>query len=319
LKISKEVKTGALALTAIVLFIFGYNFMKGHNILDSSKEIYAIYDNVEGLSGSADVVINGLKIGKVTETEFLDESGKILVTMRIKSDFKFSNRSIAQIYNDGLIGGKVMKILPEYVGENIKSGDTLNSDVDEGIMASVMSRLVPLREKVESAVGGVDSLVQSLNNVLDDKGQANIKESLAKLNTTLENLNSSSSQIDGMLSRNAQKIDNTIHNFDHTAENLSNLSDSLAKIEVQPVLNKVNLILDDFNELSQKLKDGEGTAGKLLTDENLYDNLDRASKQMEELIQDIKLNPKRYIHLRFSVFGGKNKTPAYKKPEDPLQ
>lgn len=318
MKITKEVKIGAMAVVAILLFIFGFNFMKGQNILDSSKEVYAVYDDVEGLPGTADVILNGLKIGKVTKSEFLNEQGQILVTMRIKSEFEFSNRSTAQIYSDGLIGGKIMKILPEYAGETIKNGDTLNSAIEEGIMANVISRLVPLREKLEGALGGIDTLVQGLNNVLDEPGQKDLKESIASLNETMDNLNSSSAQIDGLLSRNANKLDNTIANFDKTSENLSTFSDSLAMIEVQPMINKVNVILDDFNEVSDNLKNGKGTAGKLLNDDKLYDNLDRASKQMEELIQDIKLNPKRYVSLKFSIFGKKNKNKDYEKPDDPL-
>lgn len=318
MKLSKEVKTGLLAVVAIVLFIYGYNFMKGNNIFDSSKEIYAIYDEVEGLSNSADVTINGLKIGKVTNIEFLDQSGAIVVTMRVKDDFKFSKNSIAQIYSDGFIGGKIMKILPDYRAENIKSGDTLPSDIEEGIMANVMSRLVPLREKIENAMGGVDTLVQSLNNVLDEKGQQNIKESLASLSQTLNNLNQSSTQIKGILDRNSNKLENTFENLNKTGDNLAVFSDSLAQVEVQPILNKVNGVLDDLNSIAHELQSGEGTAGKLLKDDAVYDNLDRASKQMEELIQDIKLNPKRYINVKFSIFGGKNKTTPYKKPDDPL-
>lgn len=319
MKITKEVKIGALAVVAILLFIFGFNFMKGQNILDSSKEIYAVYDNVEGLPSTADVMLNGLKIGKVTKTEFLNERGQILVTMHIKSKFKFSNKSTAQIYSDGLIGGKIMKILPEYAGETIETGDTLNSTVEEGIMASVISRLVPLREKLEGAFGGIDTLVQGLNNVLDESGQKNLKESLANLNETLENINASSAKVDGLLSRNANKLDNTIANFDNTSKNLSALSDSLALIEVQPMIKKANVILDDFNEVSNNLKNGKGTAGKLLNDDELYNNLEHASKQMEELIQDIKLNPKRYVSLNFSIFGKKDKDKAYEKPDDPLK
>lgn len=315
MKLSREVKTGALALVAIAIVVFGYNFLKGNNVFDSSKVIYAVYNEVDGLTASSDVAINGLKIGKVTNIEFLDQSGNILVEMRVNSDFKFSNKSTAQIYSDGLIGGKVMKILPDYSGETVKSGDTLPSEVEEGIMANVISRLVPLREKFESAMGEIDTLVHGLNNVLDDSGQKELKESLAKLNATMSNLENSSSEINGLLSRNSEKFDRTIDNFDKTSENLNSFSDSLAKIEVQPLVNKVDGVLDDLNMLTSKLKNGEGTAGKLLNDDKLYNNLDNATREMEELIEDIKLNPRRYINLKFSVFGGKNKTQPYQKPE----
>lgn len=307
-----------MALAAIAVVIFGYNFMKGQNIFDSSREFYAVYNSVDGLSNSANVTINGLKVGSVSDISFLDSNGKILVTFKVKSDFKFSKNSEVLIYSDGFIGGKAIKILPDYAGPQAKTGDTLQSKVEQEILESLTERLAPLEVKLESAIGGIDSLVQSLNEVLDEEGKKNLKGSIAGLNTTMAHLSKVSGEIDQLLSNNSDKLNGTIANLDHTAQNFSKLSDSLAQIEVRPLVAKLDSVLEDFNTISAKLNNGEGTLGKLLNDEGIYNNLDHASKQMEELLQDIKLNPRRYINLKFSLFGGKNKTEPYQRPENPL-
>src|SRR5699024_10789140 len=111
-------------------------------------------------------------------------------------------------------------------------------------------------------------------------------------------------------------LDTTIGNLDKTTYNFSKVSDSLAQIEVQSLTAKLDKVLDDFENISTKLNDGEGTAGKLLNDDEVYNNLDRSSQQLEELLEDIKLNPRRYVNLKFSIVGGKNKTEPYKNPKD---
>ena len=157
MKYSKEVKTALLAIIAIILLIFGYSFLKGKNLLDSSKTFYAVYADVEGLSPSSPVTINGLKVGTVTDIEFLDTSGLLLVTFTIDKEFPFSKNSIAELYGGGLIGGKSVAILPEYEPGNIaESGDTLPSNIEEGLLELVNERLTPLQEKVEQAVESAD-------------------------------------------------------------------------------------------------------------------------------------------------------------------
>lgn len=313
MKISREVKTALLAIAAIALLIYGYNFMKGRNIFDSNRDFYAIYDNVEGLSNSADVTLNGLKVGSVSKIEFLNKNGKIIVRFNVSNDFQFSDQSVVSLYSDGFIGGKSLKIEPDYNGPLAKAGDTLSSNVELELTERLSHRVEPLEQKLESALSGVDSLVQGLNDIIDEEGKRNIQESLVSLNATLKNLNNSSARIDRLLSGNADKLDGMISNFDHASQNLSRISDSLALVEVGPLINKIEDMIDDFNTVGAKLSRGEGTIGKLLDDDRVYENLDGATRELEDLIQDIKLNPGRYVDLKFSLFGGKNK--PYRKPE----
>lgn len=305
-----------MALVAIGVVIFGYSFMSGKRLFDSSKKFYAIYDDIDGLSKSSTVTINGMKVGTVSDVKFLDNSGKILVDFRIDSDFNFSKNSVAEIYSDGLIGGKALRIIPKTDGNEAQSEDTLVSSVEKNVIAGVTDRLDPIRKKVNSSLGEIDTLVKGVNEVLDDKRRADLRETISNLNATVKNINNTTSELNTVIAGNSTKIDNAINDFSATASNVSKFSDSLAQIEVKPLVTKLDSVLNDFQTISTKIESGEGTAGKLVNDDSMYRNMERATKQIEELVEDMKLNPDRYIDLRFSLFGRKNKTKPYKKPKD---
>ena len=316
MKYSKEVKTALLAIIAIILLIFGYSFLKGKNLLDSSKTFYAVYADVEGLSVSSPVTINGLKVGSVTSIDFLDTSGLLLVTFTIDKEFPFSKNSIAQLYGGGLIGGKSVAILPEYEpGQIAQSGDTLPSNIEEGLLELVNNRLTPLQEKVEQAVESADSLINSLNKVLNEDTRNNIKSSFEDLSITIASLKSSAQTINGVLDENSGKLDRTFTNLDEMSANLNSFSDTLATVNLNDMIRDMEKVVADLESTTDKINNGDGTLGKMMNDPAVYNNLDRATKQLEELLQDIKLNPKRYVH--FSVFG---KRPGpYNPPSDSLK
>ncbi|MFO7744767.1 MAG: MlaD family protein [Psychroflexus sp.] len=308
----KEVKVGFLAIVAVALFIFGYNFLKGNNLFNTSRTFYAVYDDVEGLSKSASVTINGFQVGTVTEIDFM-KSGQLLVTMNLNDEFSFPKESVAKIYGGGLIGGKSMKIeLDDDFSDIAKSGDTLQSAVDEGLIELVNEKLTPLKDKISNAVVEVDSLLKSINYVLDMDTRNNLKKSIENLSGTLGSLNSSSSDIESVLKVNKDQINNSINKFSQTADNLSKFSDTLSQIELNKIVQNADETISNLNKFSDKLNNGEGSISKLLNDDQFYLNLENATKEMEELMRDIKLNPKRYVH--FSLFGKNNK--KYENPEE---
>ncbi|MDX1602133.1 MAG: MlaD family protein [Salinimicrobium sediminis] len=316
MKYTKEVKTALLAIVAILLFIFGYSFLKGKNWFDSSRTFYAIYNDVEGLSPSSPVTINGLKVGNVTAINFLDTSGRLLVTFTVDNEFPFSEESIAQVYGGGLIGGKSLAILPDYeAGKVAKSGDTLPSAIEEGLLELVNERLTPLQEKVERVITSTDSLVNSFNEVMNPATRRNLKLSIENLQATVASLRNSANSVEGVLSENTPKLNSTFTNLDEMATNLKTFSDTLNEIDIKKVTNDLESTVANLEDMSEKLNSGDGTIGKLINDPQVYNNLEQATRQLDELIQDVKLNPKRYVH--FSIFG-KNPGP-YSPPKDSLK
>ncbi|MEX0997574.1 MAG: MlaD family protein [Flavobacteriaceae bacterium] len=312
MKLTKEIKTGLLAVFAISTFILGYNYLKGASLFQKDRNFFVVYDNVEGLALSSPVTLNGLKVGKVQEIIINPGDAKLIVKFNIEKDFVFSNQSVARIYGGGIIGGKSLAIVPDYESRTpAKSGDTLRGEIEEGIMELVNDRLSPLQAKIESAVVGVDSLMLSVNEVMDPKSRKSLRETIDNLHKITTSFAVSSTSLENLLKGNEQKLNNTFENLDVTTQNLSKLSDSLANINVGQIVNELETTLANFKELSENLNSGEGTLGKLMKDESLYTNLEYATKQLEELLQDIKLNPKRYIHV--SVFG--RKAGEFEEPE----
>lgn len=316
MKYTKEVKTALLALVAILLFIFGYSFLKGKNWFDSSRTFYAVYNDVEGLTPSSPVTINGFKVGNVSNIGFLDSSGKLLVTFTVDNEFAFSRNSIAQIYGGGLIGGKSIGILPEYEQGNMaQSGDTLDSAIEEGLLELVNERLTPLQEKVEKVIVSTDSLVNAFNDVLNEKTRRDLKSSIEDLSIAMTSLKSTAQSADNILSENSPKLNRTFTNLDEMSTNLNKFSDSLSQVDLNKLTNDLETAVGNFQTFTEKLNNGEGTAAKLINDPTVYNNLERATNQLDALIQDVKLNPKRYVH--FSIFG-KNQRP-YSPPKDSLK
>lgn len=304
---SKEIKTAILVLSGILLFIFIFYYLKGENILDNSKKISAIYDNVEGLAPSAAVTINGHKIGKVQSIHFTNDlSGKLNVNMLIDSDFEFSKNSTAQLYEAGLIGGKAIAIIPAFDGApNVESGDLLSSDVKPGLTDLVNQRLTPLQEKMETMMVSADTLLVNLNSLFDAQTKSNIKSSIAELSTTIASFKSTSESLNDLVVDNSSSIGQTITNFNKISEDLTSLSTSLAAADFDTIMADLKSTISSFNQLLSAIENGEGSVGKLMKDEAVYNNLEVATKQLEELLEDMKLNPKRYVH--FSLFGKKAK------------
>ena len=316
MKITKEVKTALLALVAILLLIFGYSFLKGRNWFDSSRIFYAIYNDVEGLTPSSPVTINGLKVGTVTKIGFLNRTGRLLVTFSIDTDLPFSDESIAQVYGGGLIGGKSLAILPIYDQGNIaKSGDTLQGEIEEGLLELVNERLTPLQEKVEKAIESTDSLINSFNEVMNPTTRNNLKQSIANLDVAMASLKNSAQSVEGILKDNSVRIDTAVTNFARVSRDLKDFSGDLNDIEIAEISGRLEAAVANIEIVTEKLNSGDGTAAKLINDPSVYNNLERATNQLDELIQDVKLNPKRYVH--FSIFG-KNPGP-YSRPKDSLR
>ena len=307
MKTTKEIKTAVLILSGIFLFIFIFNYLKGENLLTSSRKITAIYDNVEGLAISSAVTINGHRVGKVHDINFYgDGSGMLEVVMLIDSDFKFSKNSSAQLYESGLIGGKAISIIPANDGgRDAVSGDVLISKTKPGLTELVNQRLTPLQEKIESVMESTDILLNNVNSIFDKQTKVNIKQSIIQFKNTISAFETTSNSLNNLLQNNETVITSTLENFNLISEDLSMVSSTLSEADLAETIRGLRSSIITFDKLLNGIEDGEGTFGKLIKDDGLYNNLDDTLTQLEALLEDMKLHPKRYVH--FSLFGKKDK------------
>lgn len=313
MKFTREIKTGMLALIAIALLIFGYSFLKGNNLLKNDRTFYALYDNVEGLMPSSPVTINGLVVGKVISIDFANSSGKLIVEFNVDNEFSFSKNSEAKVYGGGLIGGKSLAIIPVYEkGMEAIDQDTLPGRIEAGLLELVNEKLTPLQAKLEMAISDADTLLTSVNGVLSVDNQKNLNSIFKDLSVTMHNFKGVSKSLNTLLAGNQQKLNRTFDNLDEMSTNLNKFSDSLSQVNIGKLGNELEDVLANFDKISKDLENGNGTAGKLLKDEKLYNNLEKSTRQLELLLQDFRLNPKRYVHI--SVFGKNNQT--YQSPTD---
>ncbi|MBK8495183.1 MAG: MCE family protein [Chitinophagaceae bacterium] len=317
MKISNETKIGALTAIAIVLLILGFNFLKGKTFFGKSHNLFAKYTNVQGLAASNPVMINGLQVGTVYSITTDKNMKVILVNMNMTKDVNIPVNSIA-IIKPSLLGITSVEITLGDAKQYIPKNDTIATEASSGIFTDVLSKVDPVLYQVTKAVTSIDSVLMSVNHILDPNAKNNIGATLANLNKTtanligasaslqvllntqtgalagtLNNLNSFTSNLD----KNSGKINNMVSNLDKTATNLSNL-------DLQQTLNTLNTTIGDLKSTIGKLNSTSGTAGLLLNDTKLYNNLTATANKLNLLIDDLKTNPKRYINI--SVFGKKN-------------
>ncbi len=295
------------------MFIMGFSYLKATPLFDNSRTLYAVYKNIGGLQAGTQVSINGLTVGKVHSINFKDNSGDIVVTFSVNNSFDFSKNSKAELYDTGIIGGKGIQVHPVFDGAPmVKSGDTLTSSVQPGLTELVQTRLTPLQQKIEGAVSNADSLMMNVNQVLDEKAKKDLRESIAGLNDLMKNLQGSADMLNSLLKSNKGKLDGSLANFEKLTANFAELSDSLNNAGLGRTLASLESTVSNLDAILAGIEKGGGTLGKLMKDDDMYKNLNSASRELNLLLQDFRLNPKRYVNV--SVFGKKQKD--YTLPED---
>jgi phospholipid/cholesterol/gamma-HCH transport system substrate-binding protein len=306
MKITKEIKVAVLVILSIVLFYWGFAFLKGKNLFDTSTKLYAVYDNVAGLVEAAPVTLNGLIIGKVNTIEMLPD-GKMKVELVITNEqIQIAKSSEAQIMDSGLIGGREIAIINNFSDTNYsQSGDILKTSNKLGLTAELANQIGPVKDKVEVLLENANKLIENLNATLDVSTQQKLKASIASLEKTMSEFSQISKNANEILSENKSKLNTTLSNFEKTSGNLNSMTTSLEKANLGATVKKLEATLTNVNGIVSNLEQGKGSMGKLLNDDAMYTNLTKTSKELELLLQDLRLNPTRYVNV--SVFGKKNK------------
>lgn len=306
---SRELKSGIVALIVIALFVWGYNFLKGQDILEANTRHFFIeYNNIQGLNEASAVTINGLKVGKVIDIHFNqkpEKRGTLVVEIVLENDFQFSKKSIAKVYSASLMGGQNLAIIPNYEGPMAESGDYLKGEVESDIFSTVGEKLNPLQSKLENVIVSADSLFLGVNQILNKQTRASLNTSVKNLEYTIAGVRKTVESVNRMLDSSSTDLKETVRNTKYITGNLSKFSDTLANANIGEIMRKAEQTLISVNSLLAGIDKGKGSLGKLVNDSAMYDNLTNVSKELEELLREMKLNPKRFVH--FSLFGKRAK------------
>lgn len=329
MKIKREAKIGIVLLLALGLMYFGFNYLKGKNLFEKTRVFYAVYSNVKGMMTANPVLVNGLKVGQVTNIDFIpgDTSGLILVSFIINKDINIPKNSVARIETD-FLGQNVISIRLGNLKTYFSSGDTIPSEIATTIQEEVSLQMMPLKRKAESLMMGMDSVLEVIRFIFNEQTRENISRSFESIKNTIANLEHTTGNIDTMVLSQRGRFERIVSNVElislnirsnndritNIIQNFSSLSDTLIKANIAHTIQQADIALMETSLILEKINRGEGSAGMLLNNDSLYNKLDKAAIELGLLLEDMKLNPQRYVH--FSVFGKKaDKQPAEVKPK----
>lgn len=310
MKIANETKVGALTIVAIALLFIGYSFLKGNDVFSSENTFYTVYGNVDGLAVSKPVMVNGYQIGRVSKMTLMPD-GQIRTEFKIKKEYEIPSNTVARIMSADLLGSKIIVFNLGNSTTLANDGDPLTSDVQQNLMEKVE----PLQKKVENIAARMDSVLVAVNAILDKDFQKDVKRSVHSISVTMKNIEGITGEVNGLLGAEKARLGRIMANLesitvnfknngkklDHIMNNLDNVSDQMAKIEIKSTVDKANKAMQDVQDITNKINNGDGSISLLLNDDKLYNNLNSASEELDNLIKDVKNHPGKYIRL--SIFG----------------
>ncbi len=318
MKLNREFKIGLLAAAAIFLFIWGLNFLKGKDIFSRQITFYAIYDDVTGLIESNPVSLNGVNIGQVNSIRFMpDGSGRILVQNIISRDVIIPDNSTSVLTGMSLTGTREIIIKLGDSSQQISDGDTLASAQQPSLQDEVSQLVAPIKQRADELFVQVDSIMIVFQAIFNEQTRRNIVGSFESIQNTLNNLEQTTETLDKTIDEESTRLATILNNTESISSNLKNnnelisniihnlsgITDSIAAANLQQTIVNTEESLARLNTILDKVNKGEGSLGLLVNDEELYNNMQSSSKQLELLLEDIRRNPGSYINI--SVFGGR--------------
>ncbi len=309
IKLKKEVKVGLFALITLAGLYWGVNFLKGHDLFSGDNTYYATYDQINGIQKSSDIVIKGFKVGVISDITYDPAvSKKIVLHFSIRNKFRIPENSSARIYSDGLLGGKAVEIELGDSDKYLSDGDTLRSFLEKDILDIAGSEIEFLKQKLNSMTNDMSETLKTFNELMSDNSKhitttlANVSEISGSLNNIISSeedgireIINNMNAITASLRKNTGKVENIV-------TNVETFTDSLKMTNIPTLVDNLSASLGEMNTILARINDEEGTVGKFMNDETLYDSLVSATSNLSVLLEDVKANPKRYV--RFSLFGG---------------
>jgi phospholipid/cholesterol/gamma-HCH transport system substrate-binding protein len=307
-KIPREAVIALFVLLTLGLFYFGFSYLKGTNLFTGNRFYYAVYTNISGLNNDDPVLLNGFRIGKVSNTVLFNGSGnQILIEMEIaNSEVKIPTNSIAKITSTGLMGGKAIYLDLGNSKEFLNEKDTIQTSVEDDLFESLGNTLEPFEKAALNVITNMDSVLRQISLVLNKENRTAIDNSLERLAATMKHVEHSAATFDALITQNEANFNRTLHNLNRTSANAAAITDSIKALELNATMQRVNRSLDKADQILKGISEGKGTLGQLAVNDSLYNALEAASRDLDLLLIDLKENPKRYVH--FSIFGRKDKS-----------
>jgi len=317
LKLSKEAKIGILVLLTTGFFIWGYSFLKGKNFLASTNNYYAFYEQVGGLIESGHVMMSGYKVGYVDDIRFMDDLKHIRVRLSVDKRFVLPEGTVARIIGADIMGTKAVELIPGNREGRLKAGDTLIPDIEPNLTEEIRLQIMPLKTRAEDMMANMDSVLIIFQSLLDQEFRENFASSIDNMSGTISSLQRSVYAVDKLLNEEDSRFNNILSNLESVSGNFADsnedinkmlnnfaaISDSLAQSELLSTIDNLNNVLGELNQVMEGVNRGDGSLGKLISDEDLYNNLESATKNLDLLLLDLKDRPGRYVN--FSIFGRK--------------
>ena len=337
MKISKEIITGIITIVAIGLLVTGVNFLKGNSFFGGDDVYYAYFQDSGQLAPASSVTVNGVSIGKVLSVQVFPknpEEKKVLISFNIQEeDFTIPRGSIVEIGSLDLFNKGMILQMDYSAGKgNHKVGDTLYGAVASDMMAQVKSYADPISQKLQVMMNSIDKMVTGVSAFWDSTATSEIEGSLKEVKIAIKRFGNAAEQIELLVESEKVKLSRILANVEEITMNLKRSNESVKKIvgnveaitddlvtaDFKGTINNAKETLASINEILASAKNGEGTLGKLLGDEALYNELVNTNKDLQNLVNDIQIHPERYIH--FSFLGAKTKgVPITKRDEDKLR
>ncbi|MDY0197436.1 MAG: MlaD family protein [Tenuifilaceae bacterium] len=317
MKITREVKIGLFAVICLAVLFWGVNFLKGKNVFSRTNHYYAVFKRVDGLKPTNDVLLSGFKVGLVKDIKFeKGNTGRLIVTILIEKKYPIPRNSILKLISADIMGGKALRLDVTPNNEFHEAGDTLIASIETGLLDQMIFEMVPIKEKAESLMEGLETTLDIIAKVFNEQNRDNLNKSFESLKNSLDNVDNLSGQLNGMLSDEngkllqivsnvhqiSQNLKNNGKDFDIIIKNFSSISDTLAKANLARTLAQTDSAMLAFNAIVSKINNGEGSMGMLINNDTLYTNLQKASHNLDLLLYDMKVNPKRYINISLFDF-----------------
>ncbi|MBK8587023.1 MAG: MCE family protein [Bacteroidetes bacterium] len=315
MKFSREIRTGLIMVVGIAVLFWGVNYLKGNDFFTRQRTVFAVYDQVEGLTSTNPVMVNGMKVGMIHQLT-LQPNGQIIVSMHVTNKVIVPRNSTAEIFSTDLLGSKGIRLVFGDSKEDLVDGDTMTAGVQQTLSEQVNAQVAPIKAKAESLLSSIDSILLTVRAVFNENTKNNLKRSFESISNSLASIENVAGSLDTVLAKQGRlrvifdNIESITTNMKNNNENLtkiitnfSAITDTIAKSKLAETLDRTSKTMAETSALMERVNRGEGSLGQLATNDSLYTNLNSSAHSLDELLKDFQANSRKYLKVSVISFG----------------